>query len=1175
MVMMKNRAYRKDILRTIWNGKKRFLSIAVIATLGVTMMCGLRASCVDLRRSADRFFDDQQLFDIQILSTLGLTDDDVTALASLDEVESADGGYTETAYTRVEEMQKSIDIRTLSEKGFNEPYLLEGRLPEAAGEIAVTENYLKQSGKAIGDTLQLSQMSEYLVSDTYTITGTVIDTLNVNSSEGSMGFRSVSASDYAGYVASEAVDSEVYTVVYLSLKGTAELNCYSDEYEDAVGQVKTEIETKIKSARETARFDEVQTEAIEEWQDGKAEADEEFAKADAEIADARSQIEDARQELEDGKAQITAGWQTIAENRQKIADGKAELESQKETAEKEIADARAQIEDGYAKIEEGRQTLADTYETLQNAQAQLDSAQAQLDTQKSAADRQFADAEQQLADAKAQLEAGQAQYDEGLRQYEAAKEAVQPQIDALEAQLTDTSLTDEERASLQASLDAIQGPLEQTKATLDATKAQLDASREALEASEEQLASQKTAAQQQFDAAQKEIDANQAALDAGMEQYEAGLRTLEESEKALDEGKAELEQREADAKAQIEEAEQELADGEAQLADGANELLESETKISDGEKELADAEQELADNVAEYEEEKADAEKELSDAWEEIEDLDMAKWYVQDRTSLSGYSNIKSDAASIQSLGDVFPVLFLIVAILISLTTITRMVEEERGLIGTYKALGFSNREIRRKYMIYAATATLIGGIIGDVGGYLIIPAIIFIVFRVMYMLPAYSFHFDLAYGLGGIVLFEAGIVCAAAYTCHRTLRKMPAKLMRPKSPKSGSRVLLERIPFIWKRLTFLQKVTARNLFRYKKRLVMTIFGIAGCMTLLLCGFTIKNTVSEMPKQQYEVIDQYDLMAVANDDDFASLEKKMETDAEIASYVPVRIESAEVVNADGQKETVQLITVPEGYSLASYVTLKDEDGTVYSLRDGDVFLTRNAAEILGFSVGDNITVRDLDLTEANVAATQIIENYLGNMVCMTESTYTEQFGDFAANGVLALYSEQCADPSAYADDLAREDGILSAVSTDAMEEEFSSAFALMNMVVYVILVLAALLALAVLFTLSNTNISERVRELATIKVLGFYNMEVHSYVNKETMILTFLGVLVGMPAGYFFGRYLMGTLELSSVQFYIALYPQSYFLAAAITMIFAVIVKFITDRILDKIDMVEALKSVE
>ena len=1141
------KAYLKDIWRTITKGKKRFISIALIAALGVTMMCGLRAGCVDLRYSADQFFDEQNLFDIRILSTLGITEEDVEVLAEVGSVSLADGGYSETVYTLIDEIKKSIEICTLSTKGMNQPYLIEGRMPEHSDEIVITENFLRESGKEIGDQIVLDQGSDTLKFQKYTITGTILNTLDINSTEGSMGFRSTAATDYVAYVDESAVDSDVYTVLYLKLDGLENLNCYTDEYTEKVEQAVAEIESGIKKAREQVRYDEVYGEAMEEWKDGEQEMLEEFAKADEEIADAKKLLGDARTELEDGKREL--------------ADGEAELNSQAAQAELEFANARAEIHSGYEEIASAEAEMNQAYQDLTEGQAQLDAARVELENQQAAAEEKFAQAQEAIAENEAQLEEGYALYAENLATFEESKAQAEIMITLMSALIDSGLLPEEQRVEMEAQLTQMQAELEAGEQQLQAAYEELEAGRQQLEAGKTELEAQEAAANEQFAAAWETIDANQAELDAGWEQYYAGTAGLEEAKAQLAAGEKELNSQEANAWSQIDSARQELADGKAELAKG--------------EAELADGEQQLAENIAEYEEEKAKAEKELADALEEINDIEMTTWYVQDRTSLSGYSNVKSDAASIQAIGDVFPILFLVVAILISLTTITRMVEEERGLIGTYKALGFTNAEILRKYLIYAAAACLIGGMAGDLFGYVVLPEILFIVFRVMYTIPSYIIQFDALYGFGGILLFEAGVVGATVFACNRSLKKSPARLMRPKSPKAGSRVFLERITFIWKKMSFLNKVTARNLFRYKKRLFMTIFGIAGCTALLLCGFTIKDTVSEMMPQQYEVVYQYDLMTVSSAEDYEELQKILSEDKEVSEYISAGIESVELINEEGTEETVQLIVVPRGSSLDSYIFLKDAENQQVQLTDDEILITKNATRILGLETGDSVTVQTLDLEEAPITITGIVENYFGNSVYMTESTYEELFGEFQTNGAYVHLSEDCEDQTAYTEEFSREECVLSAISTEEMKDEFSSAFALINMVVYVVLILAAMLAFVVLFTLSNTNISERERELATIKVLGFYNNEVHAYVNKETWILTTIGILLGMPMGWLLGRYVMGILEFPSLEFYIDLYSQSYLFAGAITLIFAFIVNSITNKSLNKINMVEALKSVE
>lgn len=1161
-------AYWKDIWRTVKKEKKRFISIAVIAALGVTMMCGLRASCVDLRYSADEFFDKQKLFDIRVLSTLGFSENDLKALGKVEGVAEVEGGYSETAHTLHDGVRKSIEIHVLSENNFNMPYLLEGEFPQKENQIVVTRKFQLETGKGIGNEISLDEEPESLKNSVYEITGIIVDVMDINSTEGSMAFRSTATTDYVGYVIPEAADYDVYTAAYLMIEGSKELNCYTGEYENKVESVVNTIEKEIKAQREKERYEEVYHEAMEEWLDGKQEMEEEFAKADKEIADAEKELEDGRKELEDGRKELEDGRIKIADGRKQIREGREELKRQENKAEQEFAKARQDIEEGYEKLAAGEKELEDAYEMLEEGQKLLDDGWEELNTQEASVKQQFADGYAQIEAAEKELYA----------EYDAASQTVNlldEQILQIEAEMENDELSLEEQLALEKTLAELKIQLLEANANLKMSELKMEMGMSEIEKQKAELKKQEEAANLQFEEARKELLEAQSELDDGKEQYEVGVQEIESGKAELIAGQKELDRQEKKAFTQIGNAYEQLDEAEAELSEGEKDLKEGEAELRKGEKDLKEGKKELEDAKAEYEEEKADAIEELYEAKEEIDDIDMTKWYVQDRNTLSGFSNVKSDASSIQAIGDVFPILFLTIAILISLTTITRMVDEERGLVGTYQALGFTNKEIRRKYVIFAAASCLIGGIVGDIGGYIILPKFLFTVFHIMYLIPDYSMHFDALFGVGGILLFETGILAVTIYAVERKLRYMPATLMRPKAPKAGSRVLLERVGFIWKRLSFLNKVTARNLFRYKKRMFMTIFGIMGCAALLLCGFTIKNTVSEMIPQQYENIYKYDLMAVSMDDDYEELAEKMESDEEVDNYIPARIESVEIFNAAGKKTQLQLIVVENGKELEPYICLKNKKNQEFMLREGEIFLTRNATRILALQEGDVLTWQNTDLVEAKAPFTKVVENYLGNAAYMTVATYEEMFGNYVENGVLANFADNCKDPAAYADALIREEGVLSAISTEQMAAEFEPAFALINMVVYIILILAAMLAFVVLFTLSNTNISERERELATIKVLGFYDVEVHSYVNKETIILTGLGIAFGMPAGWLLGHYVMGILEFPSLEFYISLYPESYAIAAVITIVFALTVNTITDRSLNKINMIEALKSVE
>ena len=963
-------AYSKDIFRTIKKEKKRFIALMLIALLGVCMLTGLKAACDDLRRSADVFFDEHNLFDLKILSTLGLTEDDVHALKAVDGIKDVEGTFFDTVYTMHESKKKSAELKALSEQGINVPYIIEGTLPKNENEIAVTKKYCNETGKKVGEFITIEEGKNITLLQTeYKISGVVIDVEDINSAEGTVAFRANSSTDYTFFVLPQVMDSEVFTAVYLTLADTEELPCFTEDYETAVDKVTDYLEVGFVKEREQARYDEVTGEAWDEVNDAEKEMEEEFAKAEKEIADAKKELEDGKEELR--KAEET-------------------LEEEEANAKEQLLDARTQIEDGIAQIE------------------------------------------------------------------------------------------------------------------------------------------------------------NMAAMYGGMmPQLEAQLTTLQEALKEVETKEAEAAETFAKAHTELEDARQELADGEA----------------------------ELQENIKTFESEKVDAYAELEDAKQEIADIKMTEWYVTDRSALSGYANIQSDADCIEAIGKAFPVIFLTVAVLISLTTITRMVEEDRGFIGTYKALGFTDKEIRKKYTTYAALASMAGGILGDVFGYVVLPEIIFTIFSVMYQLPNYMLGFDVVYGVGGVLLFVGAIVLAAFLSCEAELKHMPASLMRPKAPRSGSRIFLERIPFIWKRLSFLNKVTARNLFRYKKRFFMTVFGIMGCTALLVCGYTIKDTVAELMPRQYETVYRYDLMLIAEDNE--KLTEYVTTEEQIASYIYAGINNVKLINEDGEETTVQLMVIPDDADLPSYISLFNKERETLTLADDAIFITINAAKLLDVTAGDMLQVQTLNLSKAEVEIRDIAMNYMGNHIYMTESMYENLFEETELNGALIRLEETCTNQTAFAEELAEKEGILSAVGTEKMRAEFEPSFKIINLVVYIVITLAAALAFVVLFTLATTNISERERELATIKVLGFYDREVHSYVNKETLILTGLGILLGLPVGKVFGEWLMAVLNLPSIYFETCIYPISYVISAGLAFIFALLVNLMTNHTLDKINPVEALKSIE
>ena len=1191
------RAFGKDILRTIGKSKKRFFAIMIITILGVSMFSGLKASCVDLRHSADLFFDDQNLFDLSVASTLGLTEEDVDALAAIDGVAQAEGIYSETVTAVLNDHTVNISLQTLSPTGLNEPYLVEGSLPVHPDEAAVTQDYVRDTGASVGDLISIEEELDPGDEDTdpekptftvteFKITAIVTDVRAVDATDGTMSWRSSRVSDDVVYILPEAVDTDIYTAIYLLLDGTKEMFCYGEAYENTVQGIRDLIEDEIKTQREEARYTEVKNDALEELTDAEEEVNEELSDAYQELMDGEQEYAD---ELADARKKLTDAEKELADGKQELEEGEQELEDKEAQADASFAEA-------WQTISEKEQELAAGLAQSEQGALQLSSGEQQLAQAKAELTAKEGEANEQFAANRADLEARLAETQATQQSLQGQKESIAALLgsfwpteewDALVA-AAGTDGQDAAAADLQTALDALPEEIKSAAGDSLAALPQLavglglaNSGIAQLEAGLAQLSSEEESAMAQIQAGWQEISQQEETLNQSRSDLEAGIAQLQAGLVQLEEGIAELKAQEESAYLQIEAGKTTIEENRQKLSDGEQELADGWVEYEDGARE---GREELDEGWEEYEDGKTEAEEKFADARSEIEKIDMATWYVQDRMSLNGYSNIKSDADSIETIGTVFPIIFLIVAVLISLTTVTRMIEEDRSAIGTYKALGFTDREVQRKYMVYAFSSSLAGSIIGTIGAFIILPSVIAWIFSTMYKVPHYILMFVPTEGILGPLLFVGGVVLATALTCHKELNQVPASLLRPKSPRAGSRIILERIPFIWKRLSFLNKVTARNLFRYKKRMIMTIAGIAGCTALLLFGFAIRDSVHDLMPEQYEDIAAYDVMAVVSADDNDLLlsyikdeteNDKAESGGRVRDFINCEITTGDLSVSDEESVSVQLMIVPDGEELSSYIHMFDLDGNEIALEDGNVFITRNAGSVLGFSSGDTVSLKRSDLKTAELPVTELVENYLGNYVYMTEATFEEYYDSYAPNGLLIHLSEACTDPKAFTDELSGREGILSCLSTETLKEDFSGAFGLINVVVYIVILMSAALAFVVLFTLSTTNISERERELATIKVLGFFNPEVHLYVDKETMILTCIGILIGMPIGYMLAQTLTWLLNLPSIYLAARLHAVSYLIAAALALLFALIVNLLMGRTLDRIDPVEALKSVE
>lgn len=705
------------------------------------------------------------------------------------------------------------------------------------------------------------------------------------------------------------------------------------------------------------------------------------------------------------------------------------------------------------------------------------------------------------------------------------------------------------------------------------------------------------------------------------ELLDAGTKQIDEAKAQTDKQFAAAQQQIDSNRSQLNQQIDQIVNMQAGAAAGSLDETTRETlreTVIAASPQLAEAKAQLDQAQSKLDQQKKDTERTLQSKQNELEDsIPQVRWYVQDRSQIGGFSSLKSDLESIQSLGNAFPIVFLLVAVMMSLTAMARMVEEDRGLIGTYTGLGYGRLAVASRYLLFALFACLIGGGLGLIAGFLGIPAFLLVVLRGLYVMPDVRLAYDWLYGTAGVALFVVGVLAATVYACAQEMRQKPASLMRPKAPRAGSRILLERIKPLWNRMSFLGKVTVRNIFRFKSRLIMTVGGVAGCTALIVCGLAINDTVAALGAKQYQDVYQYDLMVVANDDDADAMRQKVASDGRVTSSMDVRVESGDLTGDSGS-ESIQLVAVPdsERSEFGKMVTLQpvrsswvDGAADTVSLGDDGVIVSQSAASAMGVKAGGMVTLTNGDDMQAEAHVSAVIRSVIGSDVYVSE-TYYRQLFDTAASGTSSASSASDSGESdnqngesgtsngassngqqlvwnamyaklkgsgesqaAYAEKLEDDDAVMKAVSCAHMAESFK--FDLMGAVVALIVALAGGLALVVLFTLANTNVSEREREMATLKVLGFFDKEVHHYVNREMMVLTMMGVVLGLPLGRFVGGLLTAALNMPALYFEVECTPLSYVIAAGATMAFALLVQLFVNPVLDRIDPISSLKSVE
>lgn len=1208
---MKKNILRKDFIIEIKKTMGRFVSIFFIVALGVAFYSGIRASEPSMRITADQYFDDSELMDLKVMGTMGLTKADIKAIGKVSGIEAVEGGYSKDVLCPVGDNEKVVHMLSM-EKNFNQVSVVEGRLPEKAGECLVDEDFLSYTDLKVGDTVTFHSgdgeaLTDSLVTDTYKIVGIGNSPLYISFGRGS---STIGTGEISGFVVVDksSFDMDVYTEAYVKVGDAEEKIAFTDEYNNLSDAAKEAV-SAIEEERCAVRKQEIVD-----------EANEKLADSEKTVNEKSRELEDAKKELESGKSKAA---EELEKAKQQLTDGEAEL-----------ADAKQQIADGETQLADAKAQLNDKQAQLDSAETQYESGKAQLDQK----EQELADAEQvylsnyskympiitagkeQITAGKSEIADGKKQLDEGLaplNQLKDRRAGIEDEISQcdsgiaeLQKQINDgytlyqeyvkipkENRNEEEQAYVEKweNLNTQLGDMQERKKLLEnakqeklnqagfATEADLEAKITSLTEQKEDLDAKETALlqQEQTLAAQEEelLSAGRQITD-GKSQIAAARSQLDSAKSQITDGKAQIQSAWAllnekegtlnASKAQLASGEQELADGWSEYEQAAKEaekqITDGQAKITDGEKQLTDAKQKIADAKA------------------EIKKIENPKWYVQTREdALTEYQGYGDNADRMRSIGKVFPVLFFLVAALISLTTMTRMVEEQRVQIGTMKALGYGKAAIAGKYIGYALIATLGGSIFGVLIGEKILPFIIIYAYMILYKhLPAILVPYHMSYAFQASVIAVACTLIATIASCYKELAAEPAELMRPAAPKQGKRILLERIGIIWKHLNFTWKSTVRNLIRYKKRFFMTIFGIGGCMALMVVGFGLKDCIYEIVSLQYEKVQFYDAATYMSDDiseeNRQQIQDYLDQNADVKETIEARMQKTDVKSASSKK-TFYLMVPSDDEKIEDFLsfhsrTNKDE---VYSLKKDEVILTEKMASLLNVKVGDELTIEDEDRGDQTVTVGAICENYMSHYLYLSPEKYEELYGVPAEYNTIIYSAKDGKDDQIekIGTKLLSMDGVLNVSYTSSIEGRLDDMLRSLNLVIVVLIVSAGMLAFVVLYNLNNINITERQRELATLKVLGFYDGEVASYVYRENILLTIIGSVVGMVLGNLLHRYIILTVEVEEAMFGRQIHWQSYLYSFLFTVAFSLFVNWVMFYKLKKIDMVESLKSVE
>jgi len=1235
----------KDIIREVKRSFARFLSILLIVAMGVGFFVGVKATAPSIYKSGEERFNKSHMMDLEVLSTVGFSKEDAEAVRAVEGVDRVQVSYALDALYNLDDSSedesgvvKLISLSADSDNAINEPVLLEGRLPESKDECVIYSGGQYEGWYYVGEVVNLADMAGDTVVDdvvntrSFTIVG-LVDMPQYFSYQLDNAAIGGGVVDIAIMVPEEVFTFSRYTIMYLTLDCHEQgISGFSKEYEEIVDNIKGqlegigEIQYKIFSEEISKELEQ----AEDDLQEGEDQAESEISKYKKELEDAHQAIEEARDKIRQGWEEYYAGEKDAAQmiadaekdiaNYEKILEdsakeiqsGWATFRAEKANGEAQLAAARAELDNGWAQYQNAEQQLLDAEQQISDAESSIANAKSQVETSKkfleeantmvssmktllgTAGNFNYQVDDTELSQLKNYLSQAETQRDNTAAQmatldpssteystvqstnqvYTSIANILSNRITALEADPTMTS------AELQSDVDAMSAEITNAQNTIN------QAETVTIPNAETELANAKV----EYEAAKADFESGTLLqqLNDGETQYAAGVA---EFDTEINSGRQQLEAAEKEWKDGVTELNEAKKTFETEKANAEVELEAAKKELDVGEEELQDAEEEYEEGLEEYNAEVAKVEAELSDARSQIlngrnimSELVTGKWYVFDRDDVVvQYANLKADAERITTIADVFPVFFLMVAALVCLTTMTRLIDEQRIQMGTYKALGYTQGEIASKYLIYAASAAVCGCIIGPIIGVTVLPRVIFGAYAVLYTFENYMPTLPIMLIVISVAVALACTVLVAAICCFRELRVTTAQMMRPKAPKVGKKIFLEKIPGLWNRFSFFQKLTARNLLRYKIRFLMTVVGIAGCMTLVVAGFGLMDAMDPIMEFQFQDIQKIDAMMLSDgsltEEEIESISADMDEDERIEAYLPCNLSSVKAYDVDDSKMMDEIyLTVPlypdQISSCMNLRTVKGHDEV--ELTDEGAVVSDKIARRLGLSIGDKFQILIND-ERYEVKLAGIVENYIYNYIYMTPGYYLEAVGDeVPINTFYITEGDEIQDKEEFIDDwLINCESFINVSFVADVADLMNDTLNSLKLVVIVIIICAGGLAFVVLFNLTNINIAERLREIATVKVLGFNHKETNSYVFKENLIMSMIGILAGCFFGYLMARYLVGMLEVNTITFYSKVRFVSYLYSAGLTMLFTICVNFFMRKHIRDISMVESLKAVE